>query len=407
MFDPIAITGAGCISGFGVGREALLTALHDGRSTIGPAPFDTATLSTHMAGHVDGYDPAAFIAPEKLRRIDRIGRLAVSCCTLALADAGLGSGSDVDRDRIAIALGSQTSGVHTLIDYLDRLLAHGPTGASALDFSNTVGNAAASLCGIELGLRGANVTLNNKEASSLAAIACAATLLRAGDVRAVVSGGVDDVEAVFLTAHETFGVLAHDDGHGEASRPFDRRRNGFVLGAGAFLLVFETPAWAEARGATALGALLGVAGMSVPCRLNDWPREPGPLARCMRESLRQARATPDQVALVCASANSTAILDRVEAAAIADVFGARAVPVVSLKGALGESGATGAAGLLVALACLREGRLPPTAGCDDPDPECAVDVSSRSRPIAAPPGAVALVNSVASGGTIYSAVVRA
>lgn len=404
MFDPIAITGAGCISGFGVGREALIDALHDGRSTIAPAAFDTTAVRSHVTGHVNGYDPAAFIAADKLRRIDRIGRLAVSCCRLAVDDAGLGD--EPAREQLAIALGSQTSGVHTLIDYLDRLLAHGPPGASALDFSNTVGNAAASLCGIELGLRGANVTLNNKEASSLAAVACAASLLRAGSAQAVVTGGVDDVEAVFLTAHESFGVLAHDAGEGEASRPFDRRRNGFVLGAGGFLLVCETAASARARGANIRGSLLAIAGASMPCRLNDWPRDSEPIARCMREALRQAQASPDDVALVIASANSTPALDRVEAAAI--VRACRPdVPVVSLKGALGESGASGAAGLLVALDCLGRAHLPPTCGCDHPDPECPVNVSNVARTIATRPGAVAVVNSIASGGTMYCAVVRA
>ena len=406
MFDPLAITGAACISGFGVGRGVLLDALHAGRSTLGPAPFDTSALRSHLAGHVNGYDPAAFIAPEKLRRIDRIGRLAVSCCRLALEDAGLAESTPVAGEQIAIALGSQTAGVHTLIDYLNRLLAQGPPGASALDFSNTVGNAAASLCGIELGLRGANVTINNKEASSLAAVACAATLVRSGGARAVVTGGADDVEATFLTAHETFGVLAHDAGHGEASRPFDRRRNGFVLGAGAFLVVVESRAAAAGRGAAVLGELAAITGGSVPCRLNDWPADPAPIARLMRDALRQARAVPADVAVVYASANSTVALDRVEARAIAEVFGARAVPVVSLKGALGESGASGAAGLLAALSCLRDGRVPPTLGCEDPDPDCPVSVAGTSRRL--PAGRrLALVNSIASGGTMYTAVVRA
>ena len=407
MFEPIAITGAGCISGFGVGRDALLTALRAGRTAIGPAEFDTSALRSHTSGHVNGYDPTAFIAPAKLRRIDRIGRLAVSCCRLALDDAGLAAGSAVPAEEIAIALGSQTAGVHTLIDYLDRLLAQGAPGASALDFSNTVGNAAASLCAIELGLRGANVTLNSKEASGLAAIAFAASLLQSGAARAVVSGGVDDVEATFFTAHESFRALAFDEGSGEVSRPFDRRRNGFVLGAGGFLAVFETRDSARARGASVLGELCAVGAASAPCRLNEWPEDPAPLARCMREALGQAGVEPGDVAVVFASANSTQALDCVEAAALADVFGPRAVPVTSLKGALGESGSSGGAGLLAALDCLTDGVVPPTLRCDDLDPDCPVDVSHRARRLEDPPRRLALINSFASGGTMYSAVVRA
>ena len=129
----------------------------------------------------------------------------------------------------------------------------GPTGASALDFSNTVGNAAASLCGIEFGLRGINVTIGQKEASALSAMAHAASVLRAGRARAIVTGGVDDFEELFFTVYDQFRALATDEGVGEASRPFDRRRNGFVLGCGAFMVVLEsglvsgTPAYGRMR----------------------------------------------------------------------------------------------------------------------------------------------------------------
>jgi 3-oxoacyl-(acyl-carrier-protein) synthase len=315
---PLAITGMSAITGFGIGRAPFAAALRDGRTTIAPiTAFDTSESASHLGGHIADFDAARFIAPAKLRRIDRVGRLAIASCRLALDDAGLGDPATIGADHVGVALGSYTSGIHSLVDYLDRLLQQGPSGGSALDFSNTVGNAAASLCGIELGLRGANVTLNNKEASALAAVAYAASLLESGPARAIVTGGVDDFERTFFAVHAEFGALAYDDGHGEVSRPFDRRRNGFILGSGAFLLVLETTASARERGATAAGELLGLGSTSAACRLNEWPGDAEDLTRCMRDALDRAGVTPRDVAAVFASANSTPVLDRSEATAIA------------------------------------------------------------------------------------------
>ena len=125
-----------------------------------------------------------------------MGRLAIAACKLALADAGLPGGTADGGADIGVALGTSTSGLHTLIDYLDRLNAGGPAGASAMDFSNTVGNASASLCGIEFGLQGINVTLTQKEASAFCAISHAASVLENGAARAIVTGGVDDFETL-------------------------------------------------------------------------------------------------------------------------------------------------------------------------------------------------------------------
>ena len=404
---PLAITGMSAITGFGIGSASLGDGLRSGRTTIAPVGFATSGSHAQLAGQIRDFDPAPFIAPGRLRRIDRVGRLSIACCKLAMESAGLTDPGSIGADRVGVALGSYTSGIHSLVDYLDRLIEQGPTGGSALDFSNTVGNAAASLCGIELGLRGPNVTLNNKEASALAAVAYAASQLESGPARALVTGGVDDLEHTFFAVHAEFGVLANDDGEGEASRPFDRRRNGFVMGSGAFLIVLETTASARARGAAAHGELAAIAATSAPARLNEWPREPGDLARCMRVALDRANRDPRDVAAVFASANSTTVLDRTEAAALAEVFGESTVPVTALKGALGECGAIGAAGLIAAIDCLRDGIIPPTAGFEQPDPDCHVNVSSQPRRVVPRPNQVVLVNSFASGGASYSAVIRA
>jgi 3-oxoacyl-[acyl-carrier-protein] synthase II len=403
---PLAVTGVGVVSGLGVGRHAFERAFAAGESSLSRvSTFDTGDCRSHVGGRIVEFDPTRFVALARLRRIDRIGQLAVMGCGLALEDAGLLPAPGLGSDDIGVALGSYTAGLHSLVDYLDRLNEHGPIGASALDFSNTVGNAAASLCGLEFGLRGPNVTLSQREASGLAAIAYAASLLRSGKCRAVVTGGIDDFERVFFQVHDHFGVLAHDAGHGEVSRPFQRWRNGFVLGCGAFVIALERQESAADRGATLHGEVLGVGATSSPCRPNDWPTDPEPLARAMRAALERSGLGPHDVSAVFASANSTYTLDRVEAEAISSVFGPSAVPVVAVKGALGECGASSAAGVVAALDALRSSRLPPTLGCGELDPECAVDVVATSRPLGAPVR-VALVNGFASGGSNYCVAIR-
>jgi 3-oxoacyl-[acyl-carrier-protein] synthase II len=405
MRERVLITGLGCISGFGVDLERFSDALMSGATAIRPiAAFDTSACRSHKMAKIDGFTPAAFIDPAKLRRIDEIGRLALASCRLAMQDAGVFDAPDHVRDGIGVVLGSYTAGAHSTVEYLDNLYARGPSGVSAMSFSNTVGNAAASLCGIEYKLRGPNVTVSYKEASSLAAIAYAFGLVRHGRTAAVVTGGADDVEPVFFAVHDRFRVLSPTDAGEEAARPFDRRRNGFVLGEGAYSVIIEAESAATARSARAYGELLGTGATSATCGINDWPYDHVQYTRAMRLALEDAAIDPSEVAVVFASANGTARLDPLEAAALTDVFGEHRVPVVSLKGALGECGAIGAGSIAAALLCLRGGAMPPTAGFQIPDPRCPVNVSACSRPASGP---IALVNSFASGGTTYSAVVRA
>jgi 3-oxoacyl-(acyl-carrier-protein) synthase len=404
----LAITGIGCICGFGVGVSAFERGLFEGRSAVAPVTaFDTSRSRAHLGAHIADFDPAAYIQPAKLRRIDRVGRLAVASCKLALDDAALSASDPLPgADRIGVALGSYTAGIHSLVDYLDRLIAQGPTGASALDFSNTVGNAAASLCGIEFGLRGPNVTLNSKEASGLSALTHAVNLVRSGQSSAIVTGAVDDFESMFFAVHDRFGALASDQGDGEASRPFDRRRNGFVLGSGAFVVVVESAGEAEARRARRRGSIAGLGATSSRCAMNGWPEEPSQLVRCMRQALADAELEPRDVSVVFAAANSTPELDRVEADALADVFGPSGVPVVALKGALGESSASAAAGVAAAVLSLERRVAPPTVGFEQADAHIDLDIVRATRPLDRHASPAALVNAFASGGANYSAVVR-
>jgi 3-oxoacyl-[acyl-carrier-protein] synthase II len=207
--------------------------------------------------------------------------------------------------------------------------------------------------------------------------------------------------------HDWFEVLAPGDA---PCRPFDAARNGFLMGEGAFLFVLEDEAHARARGARILGHVLGTASAGSPDAFNAWPTAPDALVRVMRDAIARAGLTPDDIDVVYASANGSVVLDRTEARAIAAVFGDRAVTVVAIKGALGESGAAGCGAILAHLMLGRSGLLtgrrqvPPTVGLTQPGPDTPAGVSSAAQPLRGPR---ALVTSVGSGGTVLAVVVEA
>jgi 3-oxoacyl-[acyl-carrier-protein] synthase II len=411
MRERVVITGIGCVSCFGLGHSALVTDIRSGHCGIVPiTAFDTSTCHSHRAAMIRDFDPSAFIPPMKLRRTDAVSRVAFACARMLFDDARLAPGPG-GIEGVGIAIGTFTAGLDSVVEYMTGLTERGPTGVPAILFSNTVSNAPASLCAIEFGLRGPNVTFNQREASSLAAIIFSVGAIRNGRIGAMVSGGADCVEETFFKVHDRFRALSpmrKERGnvgvHDEAARPFDLRHNGFILGEGGFLLLCESGAAAEHRGARVYGEILGVGVTASRAALNGWPTDSSGLARSMRLALVDARLGPDDIAAVLATANGSPGLDRLEAAAINEVFESRLVAVASVKGAIGESGAAGAGCLVAGLLSIGEGQIVPTTGFEEPDPTCAVSVSRL------PQGASSgnfIVNGVASGGTNCSIVVRA
>jgi 3-oxoacyl-[acyl-carrier-protein] synthase II len=407
--ERVLVTGIGSISSFGVGHSAFNKAIASGLSGIDRVTgFDTSGCHSHTAAAVRDFDPTVFIPPLKLRRIDTVGRYAIAGAHILFADAACRPGPEGCND-IGVALGTYTAGLDSLVEYLDGLTARGPIGVPAILFSNTVPNAPASLCAIEFGLRGPNVTFNQREASSLAAIAFSIGAIRRGRALAMVTGGADCLEETFFKVYDRFRALSPMPVGGvaaptEGARPFDRARNGFILGEGAYLLLLESAAAADARGARIYGEVLGVGGTASSTPLNQWPTDARGLVNAMRLALSDAAIEPRDITAVFATANGSPALDRLEADALRKLFGDRAVPVVSIKGAIGESGAAAAAAVISGLHAVASGELPPTAGLCALDPALRVAASyQRQRALED----TFLVNSVASGGTNYSLVVRA
>ena len=276
-------------------------------------------------------------------------------------------------DDAGVLFGTWTAGGQSTQQFLDAFFRGGPTAAPALLFDSTVGNSAAGLTGLEFKLRGPNVTVSHKEASGLAALVGAVDLLREGRASALIAGGVDALFETFYKAHDRFKVMSAEAERSRRLAPFDAERAGFVMGEGAFAFWVEP----DAAHRTPRGAILGVAASSAAVPVNAWPDRPAPLARTMRLALEDAGVSPGEVDVVYASANATS-LDAVEARAIADVFAGASPVVTSVKGALGESGASGSAACAAALLCGAAGTVPPIAGLIEPDASAAASCDWRA-----------------------------
>ena len=399
-----AITGVAACSSLGQ-TDAFLEGILEGRSGIRPiVSFDVSACRSRLAAELSDFDPAAFVHPMKLRRMDEVGALSVAAARLALDAAGLARTSE-GYDDVGVILGTCTCGVHSTGEFLERLLELGPSGAPAMLFSNTVGNAAASLVALEGMLRGPNTTVSYKEASGLAATALATDLVRAGKAGVLVSGGAEDIYDLYYQVHDWFGVLSRDGTFPEGARPFDRTRNGFVMGEGGFVVVIEDRRRAQDRDAPVLAEVLGIGATSGLTAINAWPIESDALVRCMRDALAEAGVAPGQVGAVYAAANGSVDFDCLEAQAIGEVFGGRDVRTTSVKGAVGEGGMAGAASLVTAVLAGGRALVAPTAGLTDPDPACGQLgwVIGAPQPLEFP---YVLVNSFASGGTNYSVLIH-
>lgn len=412
----VGVSGLGVVSVFGTSADRFRDELLSGSTGIAPIKgFSLEGCRTTLAGEIAGFEPTAWMAPMKLRRLDRTGVYAVAATKLAFADAGVQANPEGD-DHTGVLFGTWTAGGQSTQQFLDALFRSGPAAAPALLFDSTVGNSAAGLTGLEFKLRGPNITVSHKEASGLGAVVGAVDLLRERRAQTVVAGGVDAVFETFFKAHDRFAVMSPESHFTHHVAPFDANRRGFVIGEGAAVFRLEcSPASSSPSSGSPSsgrhGRILGVAASSAAVPVNAWPDRPEPLARTMRLALEDAGVPPADVGAVYASANATA-LDEIEAQALKDVFdtgraasGGPVGPLVtSIKGAIGESGCAGSLSCAAAFLCGAVGKVPPIAGLGAPAPHAAgLRLATRVTDL---PTRLVLVNSFASGGALFSVVLE-
>jgi 3-oxoacyl-[acyl-carrier-protein] synthase II len=372
-----------------------------GRSGIAPfRNFDASKLPVRFGGEVPGELDLGDVAPKEARRLDRMIALAVAASREAVSDARLGD--DVDRQRAGVAIGSGIGGLSTLEESCHVIETRGPGRISPFMIPMIISNMAAGYVAIRHGFRGPNLCHVSACATGAHSIGEAARIIERGDADVMLAGGSE--AACCMLGVAGFAAMralsTREDDPPAASRPFDRGRDGFVMGEGAAVLVLEEAESARARGATVRAEVLGY-GMSADAAHMAIPTEDAEGAqRCMRLALADAELAPTDVDYLNAHATGTPAGDPAEVRAIRAVFGAHAdsLPVSSTKSMTGHL--LGAAGAVEAVLCIRAletGLLPPTINLDDPDPECRLDhVANKARAARA---RVALSNSFGFGGT--------
>lgn len=408
MRNRVVITGMGAVTPLGTGVEAFREGLRSGRSGVGPITrFDASGLETRIGAEVRDFNPLDFIDRKEARRMDRFVQFAIAAAQMALADAGLDL-DHVDRDRAGVYMGSGIGGMETLSEQFAVLFEKGPGRVSPFLIPMMIANMAAGQLAIQFGLRGPNMTTVTACSSSNHAIGEAFHVLREGKADVMLAGGS---EAAFvpiaLAGFSSMKALStRNDEPERASRPFDRLRDGFVMGEGAGVLVLETLDHALRRGARVLAEVLGY-GTSADAHHIVQPPDSGEGgARSMRLALADAGLSPEQVDYINAHGTSTPQGDVAETRAIKSVFGehARRLAVSSTKSMHGHL--LGAAGVVELIACvlaIRDQFLPPTINQEEPDPECDLDyVPNRARPGRVD---VALSNSFGFGGQNATVIV--
>jgi len=395
----VVITGLGIVSSIGVGKEAFWENCLQGISGVKPIQgFDVISYRSRLGAQLPEIDFKAFIKPINLRRMDRIGKIVVSAVRLAIDDSSLNL-KEEDSSRIGISIGTGLGSSDTVDQFFRSLLKEGPIGAAPLLFQTAVPNAITSHCAIEYGIKGVNITFSHKESSTEMAMTFAYHLLKEGRTDVIFAGGGDELSKPLYHVYSMLGALSPGRGKGlEGMRPFDRDRNGIVLGEGSGVIVLETLEHAQKRGAKIYAEMAGVGLSGSTDGLLRYDLKGDSIARAMSLAAKELRT----VDYISAAANSTPDLDRAETLAIKKIFKERAkeISVGSLKSMIGEFDGSGGIRACAAALSLYHGIIPPTIGTKHLAPDCDLNMvlgQSKKKEIQS-----ALLNSCSNGGSNIS-----
>lgn len=378
MQKRVAVTGLGCVTPFGIGRHALFDALLAGKSAVSLiSSFDTSDLKTKIAAEIKDFDPDPYFPKSETRRMDRFTQFAAVAAKDALLDAKLDF-NHLDKSRAGIVLGTGFGGISTTLEQHKTLLERGAKRVSPMCVPMMIPNMAAGILAILFGLRGPNETVCTACASSSHAIAAAFRMIQNGKADLMICGGSEaPLNPLILAAFSSMNALSkRNDEPQKASRPFDKNRDGFVLGEGAGIIILESFEHAKARKAYTYAEIAG-AGSSADAFHITSPDPDGLGAEsAMRAALADAGIMPDKISAVTAHGTGTVANDPIETRALKAVLGERAykTPVVSIKSMLGHTlGAAAALEAVSAVLSLNEGIIPPTINQEMQDLECDLD----------------------------------
>lgn len=373
------ITGLGPITAVGIGREEFWNGLRAQKSGVRRVEsFDSSIFNAHCAAEIPNWNPEQYFPPHRLKRLDRYAQFAVGSAKLALADAGIEWSREHPQDRVGVSFGTALGGVANAESEHAHFLKKGARGVNQTLALQVFGGSAHTNIAIEFGFRGVGTTNSNSCASGTVAVGEALRYIRDNFADVIVAGGAEAPLSPL-----TFGAFAFiktmsqfDEDPSKACRPFDKLRDGFVMGEGAASLVIEELEHARARGAHIYAEVLGYSlnndafHMTTPLPSGD------ACIRAIREALADARLAPEQIDYINAHASSTQLNDCTETLAIRKVFGPRAgtIPVSGTKPFTGHPlGATGAIEASLCALAIERGWLPPTLNLENPDPACDLD----------------------------------
>ncbi len=398
----VVITGLGLITPLGLGVERSWNGLLQGRSGIGRiTSFDSSSLPVQIAGEVRGFDPSEYIEAKEIKKMDRFIHFAVAAARMAVDDSGLKIG-EVDAERVGVIIGSGIGGLPAIEHYHRVLIERGYRRVTPFFIPMLIINLASGRVSMIFGAKGPNSAVSTACATGTHAIGDAYRVIQRGEADVMIAGGTEAVITPLGVAG--FAVMKalsrRNDDPERASRPFDRDRDGFVMGEGAGIVVLEHLESALDRGARIYAEIVGYGMTGDAYHITSPAPEGEGAARCMAATLRDAAVPPDAVDYINAHGTSTKYNDELETMAIKRVFGEHAfkLAVSSTKSMTGHL--LGAAGGVEAIICaltVFHDRVPPTINLTNPDPECDLDyVANASREMTVN---YALSNSFGFGGT--------
>jgi 3-oxoacyl-[acyl-carrier-protein] synthase II len=398
----VVVTGIGLVSSLGIGTEANWQALLAGRSGVARITrFDPTAYAAQIAGEVKDFDPLQFVDKKDVKKLDIFIQYAIAASQFAVDDAGLKVTPDI-QDRVGVFIASGIGGFSTIEREHEVLLREGPRRISPFFIPSAIINLAAGQVSIRLGAKGPNSATCTACSASAHAVGDATEIIRRGDADVMVAGGSEAaITPMGVGGFAAMRALStRNDDPSRASRPFDKERDGFVIGEGSGVVVLEELERAQARGARIYAEMVGY-GMSADAFHITAPSEDGDGAiRAMRMALRKAGVAPEAVAYINAHGTSTEFNDKLETLAIKACFGEHAykLAISSTKSMTGHllGAAGGVEAGITALAVYHQ-RVPPTINQDVPDPACDLDYvpwTCRALPIE-----YALSNSFGFGGT--------
>ncbi len=407
--EPVVITGIGLITALGTGAEKTWEAIKAGKSGIRRIThFDPTSFPSQIAGEVHDFAPEAFLDPREVRKMDRYVQFAAAATFMALQDSGLQINAH-NAERVGVCIGSGIGGAWTWEENHTNLLQKGPRSVSPRFIPMMIADIAAGHVAILTGAKGPNFATITACATSGHAIGVAAMTIKMGLADVMIAGGSEAAISPLSVAGfcSMRALSTRNDEPEKASRPFDARRDGFVIAEGAGIVILERLSHAVKRDAKIYAEVagFGMTGdayhLTAMCEDGDGP------ARSMLMALETAGLTPTEVDYINAHATSTPQGDPAEVRAIKRAFGEYAykIPVSSTKSMHGHTlGAAGAVELIITLLAMRDQILPPTINLEQPDPECDLDfVPNQARPA---PIEVALSNSFGFGGHNATIAVR-